>query len=80
MRRTKAKPKADRAPPSGFPLTQLLADKRMSKRQLSRLSHIPLPMVNRLAKPGSNPTWTTILKLVEAMDIAIKFHGERRPT
>ncbi len=78
MKKTRPKAKAASPPPPGFPLNQLLRDQRMSKRQLAKLSGIPLPMVNRLAKPHSNPTWQTLLRIADALQATIHFDCGRR--
>jgi len=49
--------------PVPFLLNQALRAAGMSKRRLSKLTGIPLPMIVRLARGKANPTWATVMRI-----------------
>ncbi len=52
-----------------FYLHKALDAKGLSKRKLARLADMPYPQIIRLSKADANPTWETVVRLAEAMEV-----------
>ena len=53
-------------------LRQILADKKMSQAQLSRISGVPESRISEYMREKFTPTTSTLGKIAEALDVEIK--------